>query len=324
MILCNLNIGLTESGRKKWQKAEETRKDFNIVLINRDEIIYLRGLQGHSGRNLSDHPSLQYNVLIPNDFFEYIHHVGCAINLQSIMNSGLIPGGQNLSTRQTVFFTSVDPTDNEQGTPRSWFNRPQCTIFCIIQAENVEETSKHVPLVDIKLAQKKGFKFYQTRSNVIIHYDTLPAYWIPKAIMMESGQIIYEKVCVTSTSSKDFLQRQVDERIGFRSCWRWQRLPTNPTKDQNSIVRTERLVLSEQQSGSSVQEIENVSNLAAKAPMKEQGNLFSSCVPVYVKRLEQDKDADENVDADHVRTVRLVKKTIHRFVHTARGDRHWL
>ena len=65
--------------------------------------------------------------------------------------------------------------------------------------------------------------------------------------------------------------------------------------------------MSEQQSGSSVQEIENVSNLAAKAPMKEQGDLFSSCVPVSVKHQDRDKDADENVDADHVRTERLVE-----------------
>ena len=40
---------------------------------------------------------------------------------------------------------------------------------------------------------------------------------------------------------------------------------------------------------------------------KEQGDLFSSCVPVSVKRLDQDKDADENVDADHVRTERPVE-----------------
>ena len=40
--------------------------------------------------------------------------------------------------------------------------------------------------------------------------------------------------------------------------------------------------------------------------MKELGDLFSSCVPVSVKRSDQDKDADENVDADHVRTRRPV------------------
>ena len=67
------------------------------------EILYLRTLQGHSGRNPID-PSLQDNVLIPNNFFEYIYHIGCAINLHSITNSGLIPGGQNSSKeRQTVF-----------------------------------------------------------------------------------------------------------------------------------------------------------------------------------------------------------------------------
>ena len=56
------------------------------------EILYLRALQGHSGRNPID-PSLQDNVLIPDNFFEYICHIGCAINLHSITNSGLIPGG---------------------------------------------------------------------------------------------------------------------------------------------------------------------------------------------------------------------------------------
>ena len=40
--------------------------------------------------------------------------------------------------------------------------------------------------------------------------------------------------------------------------------------------------------------------------MKEKGDLFSSCVPVSVKRSDQDKDADENADADRVRTVRPV------------------
>ena len=48
--------------------------------------------------------------------------------------------------------------------------------------------------VDIQLAQQKGFKFYPTRSNAIILYGTLPAYCIPKVVVMESGEIIYEKV----------------------------------------------------------------------------------------------------------------------------------
>ena len=89
------------------------KERFQCCIDPSEEIIYLRGLQGHSGRNLID-LSLQDNVFLPNDFFEYIYHTGCAVNLHSIMNSGLIPGGQNLSKRQTVFFTSVDPMNKEQ------------------------------------------------------------------------------------------------------------------------------------------------------------------------------------------------------------------
>ena len=57
-------------------------------------IIYFRALQGHSERSLID-PSLQDNVVIPSGFFQYIYHIGCGFNLHSIINSGLILGGQN-------------------------------------------------------------------------------------------------------------------------------------------------------------------------------------------------------------------------------------
>ena len=80
------------------------------------EILYLRALQDHSGRNPTD-PTLQDNVFIPDNFFEYIHHIGCAINLHPITNSGLIPRGRNLSKRQTVFFTAVNPMDKEHKDP---------------------------------------------------------------------------------------------------------------------------------------------------------------------------------------------------------------
>ena len=82
------------------------------------EVLYLRALQGHSGRNSID-ASLQDTELIPNDFFEYICHIGCAINLHSITNSGLIAGGQNSSReRQTVFFTAVNPMNKDHRDPQ--------------------------------------------------------------------------------------------------------------------------------------------------------------------------------------------------------------
>ena len=98
---------------EKW-KSIMTRggqqKRFQYCADSWGEFLYLRALQGHSGRNLID-PSLQDIVLIPDDFFKYIYHIGCAINSHSIINSRLIPGGQNLSKRQTVFFLLVNPVD---------------------------------------------------------------------------------------------------------------------------------------------------------------------------------------------------------------------
>ena len=80
------------------------------------EILYLRTLQGHSGRNPID-LALQDNVIIPKNFFEYIDHIGCATSLHSIANSGLIAGGQNLSKeRHSVLYGCES---HGQGSQRS-------------------------------------------------------------------------------------------------------------------------------------------------------------------------------------------------------------
>ena len=87
------------------------------TLIRDHPILHLRALQCHSGRNPID-PSQQYNVLIPDNIFEYIYHIGCAINLHSITNSGLIPRGQNLGKeRRPLFFTVVNPMDKKHTDP---------------------------------------------------------------------------------------------------------------------------------------------------------------------------------------------------------------
>ena len=130
-------------------------------------------------------------MLIPNDFFEYIYHIVCAINLHSIVHSGLISGGQYLCKRQTVFFTSVDPMNKEHKDPDVInLDAPRLPRY---KQKMWKKRQNTVYWVDIKPAQKKGFKFYQTRSNAIILYDTLPAYCIPKAIMMGSGESFTRK-----------------------------------------------------------------------------------------------------------------------------------
>ena len=92
--------------------------------------------------------------------------------------------------------------------------------------------------VDIKLTQQKGFKFYQTRSNAIILYDTPPAYCIPKVIMMETGEIIYEKVYASprrppKISFIDNWMKELDSEVAGGG----EDDPTNPTKIKNPIIK---------------------------------------------------------------------------------------
>ena len=117
--LSTLNIGQMKYGRPRWQKGGGNKNIFSYCTDpSGQENLYLRALQGHSGRNPID-PTLQDNVLIPDNFFEYIYPIGCAVSLHYITNSGLIPGGQNSSReRQTVFFTSVNPMNEEHRDPQ--------------------------------------------------------------------------------------------------------------------------------------------------------------------------------------------------------------
>ena len=87
----------------------------------------------------------------------YILHIGCAINLHPITNLGLIPGGQNSSKRQTVFCTSVDPMNKDHKDPNNIdLEAPRLAWY---KQKTWKKRQNTVYWVDIKLAQKKGFKF---------------------------------------------------------------------------------------------------------------------------------------------------------------------
>ena len=151
--------------------------------------IYLRALQGHSGSNLID-PTLQDNVVIGPGIFPYVYHVGCTFNLHSIINNGLVPGGQNLSRRQTVFFLPVDPRDESHKDPEYI----DCSVPRLARYMH-SAWKRHqdaVFWVDIDLAIKEGLTFYQTRSNAIILQGTLPAQK-KKVERLKTGEMLYER-----------------------------------------------------------------------------------------------------------------------------------
>ena len=83
-------------------------------------LLYLRAIQGHSRKAYSGNARinlvLQDNVLLPKDFTKNVYHVGHGNELRSIARNGLVPGGFSTKTgRHAVFFTVVDPMDDEQG-----------------------------------------------------------------------------------------------------------------------------------------------------------------------------------------------------------------
>ena len=153
-------------------------------------ILYLRALQGHSGSNLID-PTLQDNVMIGTGIFHYIYHIGCAFNLHSIINNGLIPGGQDLSRRQTVFFLPIDPRDENHKDPEHTdFSVPRRARYVHSAWKRHQDA---VFWVDIDLAIREGLTFYQTRSNAIILQGTLPAHCILKVERLKTGEMLYER-----------------------------------------------------------------------------------------------------------------------------------
>ena len=108
--------------------------------------------------------------------------------------------------------------------------------------------------VDINFAFRKRLKFYQTRSNAIIH-ETLPAYF-PKVVRVETGEVIFEKVFMSprpppKISLKHGWKRELGSEVArqpegqdvqhFKSFQLNQQIP-NPSRDRKGqpVVRTDR------------------------------------------------------------------------------------
>ena len=182
-------------------------------------IICLRALQGHSGSNLID-PTLQDNVLIGLGIFSYIYHVGSNFNLYSIISNGLIPGGQNLSRRQSVFFLPVDPRKEDHKDPEYIdYTAPRLAQYLQNAWKRHQDT---VFWVNIDLGIREGLMFYQTRSNAIILQGTLPAHCIVKVERLTNGEKLY---------ARQYLSPRPPPKISLKHDLNW-----SEGKDQGSTV----------------------------------------------------------------------------------------
>ena len=282
--------------------------------------MYFRALQGHSGRNLID-PSLQDNVVIQSNFFQYIYHVGCAFNLHFIISTGFIPGGQSLSKRQTVFFLPVDPWDKSHKDP------DEIDLNVRRRAQYLHNAwKKHqdaVYWVDIDLAIQKGLKFYQTRSNAIILQETLPAYCIPKVVGMETGEVFCEKVCMSprlppKISLKHEWTRELGQKVArepegqvvqpSRSFQANQPI-LNPNREttRRPVVKDDTRTVQDGRKTSRSQEID-VNSFHEETVSAERTERPVIETSVIQARSSEDSE-DPNVEKAHERTKRLVIET---------------
>ena len=148
--------------------------DSSTVLMIQQQLFISGNIQGNSERNLID-PSLQDNVIIQSGLLQHFYHIGCAFNLHSIINNGLIPGGQNSRDRQYSFCLWILWTKNHKDPDVIDLSVPRRAQYLHKAWKRHQDA---VYWVNINLAMKKGLKFYQTRSNAFILQETLPAFCI--------------------------------------------------------------------------------------------------------------------------------------------------
>ena len=174
-------------------------------------------------------------MITQSNFFQYIYYFGCLFNLHSIINSGLIPGSQNLNNRQTVFFLPVDPRDKSHKDPdKIDLRKPRLAQYMHKAWKRHQDA---VYWVDINLAIKKGLKFYQTRSNAIILHETLPVYCIPKVVRMETGEVKYEKV---------YMSPRPPPKISLRHDWKRELGSEHAQRPEGQVVQQSRSFQSNQ------------------------------------------------------------------------------
>ena len=170
-------------------------------------------------------------MTIQRGLFQHIYHIGCAFNLHSIINNGLMPGGQNSSQRQTGFFLPIDPRDKGHQDPAQIdLNEPRRAQYLHSAWKKHQDA---VFWVDIYLSIQKGLTFYQTRSNAIIFQGILPAYCIPKVVRLKTGEVLYEK---------SYMSPRPPPKISLRHDHDWTRgkVPLVSTVEQQPVGKVVR------------------------------------------------------------------------------------
>ena len=186
------------------------------------EILYLRGLQGRSKRNLID-PSLKDNVFIPNDFFETIYHIGCALH-----HKFRIDTGKTKFERKTkgILYSRESHDSESPGSARAWFDQ---TTSCIVQAE-VEKASGY----GVGRYTACSTESIEVLSNKIERNHPLRCTPSLLFVVMKPEEIKNQKVCVWLRPPPKNSTKIIGCMIWILMSLEAAMIPTNKTKTQLS------------------------------------------------------------------------------------------
>ena len=110
--------------------------------------------------------------------------------------------------RQYLFILRVDTRDKEhKDLEKIDLSAPRRAQYLHSAWKKHQDA---VFLVDVNLAIRKGWTFCQTRSNAIILQGTLPAYCIPKLVTLKTGEVLYEKACMSPRPPPDLTTSRLD------------------------------------------------------------------------------------------------------------------
>ena len=113
--------------------------------------------------------------------------------MHSIIKSSLIPGVNSLRRdNQSVFFTAVNPMCDRQDLEEVEHDLDKPRIAPYKHTWRAHHNT--VCWCNLKLPQRKGLQFYQTRSHAIALLSTLSAICIEKVECMKTGEELYCKV----------------------------------------------------------------------------------------------------------------------------------
>ncbi len=121
-----------------------------------------------------------------------------------------------------MFFTAVNPMNIHEHWQKEFdLTKPRIAVY----RQKWKLYQNTVYWINLTVAQRKGLKFYLTRSNAIILYNTLPPCCMEKVVLWKTGEVLYDQVYKSPRSPP---------KITLKTAWTKRRVDTSNLEARES------------------------------------------------------------------------------------------